>query len=135
MKNVSFNDFYVCLMIFYVFLLILGDGGGDGDGRIFLEDPTPINPHRDNISRKGNPSLRNIHIYINTFKHFICTHPIYGVVNWNIWIRRKQAFLSDEVAAPVLLQSRFPLSGQISFDLPENFLLPHIPAAMLCISG
>jgi len=36
---------------------------GDGGGRIFLEDPTPINPRRDNISRKGNPSLRyNVYI-------------------------------------------------------------------------
>ena len=34
-----------------------GDGG-DGGKRILLEDPTPINPHRDNISRKDNPSLR-----------------------------------------------------------------------------
>ena len=37
-----------------------GDGGGDGGGRIFLEDPTPINPRKDNISRKDNPSLRYI---------------------------------------------------------------------------
>ena len=36
-----------------------GEGGDDGGGgRIFLEDPTPINPRRDNISRKNNPSLR-----------------------------------------------------------------------------
>ena len=41
----------------------MGDGG-DGGGRIFLEDPTPINPRRDNISRKDNPSLRYTYIYI-----------------------------------------------------------------------
>ena len=41
MKNVMFSDFYV-------FLPILGDGDGD-DGRIFLADPTSINPRRDNI--------------------------------------------------------------------------------------
>ena len=53
--------FYVFLIFSYVFLSIfidLGDGG-----RIFLEDPTPINPRRDNISRKDNPSLR-LYIYI-----------------------------------------------------------------------
>ena len=55
MKNVIVSDFYVFLMICYVFSLILG---GDDGGRIFLEDPTPINPRRDNISRKDNPSLR-----------------------------------------------------------------------------
>ena len=56
MENVIFSDFHV-------FLTILGDGDGGG-GRIFLEDPTPINPRRDNISRKDNPSLRYIYIYI-----------------------------------------------------------------------
>ena len=37
-----------------------GDGGGDGGGgRIFPEHPSPIlHAPRDNISRKGNPSLR-----------------------------------------------------------------------------
>ena len=49
------------------------DGGGDGDGGggiIFPEHPSPIlHAPRDNISRKGNPSLRytyiyNIYIYI-----------------------------------------------------------------------
>ena len=35
-----------------------GDGGDD-DGRIFPEHPSPIlHAPRDNISRKGNPSLR-----------------------------------------------------------------------------
>ena len=38
------------------------DGGGDGDGgggRIFPEHPSPIlHAPRDNISRKGNLSLR-----------------------------------------------------------------------------
>ena len=50
-----------------------GDGGdGDGGGgRIFLEDPTPINPRRDNISRKDNPSLRYIYIYIYIYTHHI----------------------------------------------------------------
>ena len=64
MEHVIFSDCYVFLMTFYVFLLIFhkkGDGGGGG--RIFLEDPTPINPRRDNISRKDNPSLRYIYIY------------------------------------------------------------------------
>ena len=35
------------------------DGGGDGGGRIFPSHPGPIpNVPRDNISRKGIPSLR-----------------------------------------------------------------------------
>ena len=55
-----FDDFHVCLS-FFSFLLSFfhkkGDGD-DGDGRIFLGDPTPINPRRDNISRKDSPSLR-----------------------------------------------------------------------------
>ena len=47
-----------------------GGGGGDGGGRIFLEDPTPINPRRDNISRKDNPSLRYIiSIFVNKFDY------------------------------------------------------------------
>ena len=39
----------------------LGEDDGDGgdDGRIFPEHPSPIlHAPRDNISRKGNPSLR-----------------------------------------------------------------------------
>ena len=43
------------------------DGGGDGDGggRIFPEHPSPIlHAPRDNVSRKGNPSLLYIYIYI-----------------------------------------------------------------------
>ena len=62
-----FIDSHCFLMIFHVFLLIFHkkgdgcDGGGDG-GRIFLEDPSPINPRRDNISRKDNPSLRLLNI-------------------------------------------------------------------------
>ena len=36
-----------------------GDGGGGGGGRDFPEHPSPIlHAPRDNISRKGNPSLR-----------------------------------------------------------------------------
>ena len=43
----------------------VGDGGGDdgdgGDGKIFPGHPGPIlNVPRDNISRKGIPSLRRI---------------------------------------------------------------------------
>ena len=39
-----------------------GDGGGGG-GRMFPEHPSPIlHAPRDNISRKGNPSLRYIDI-------------------------------------------------------------------------
>ena len=35
------------------------DDGDDDDGRIFPEHPSPIfHAPRDNISRKGNPSLR-----------------------------------------------------------------------------
>ena len=35
------------------------DDGGGGGGRIFPEHPSPIlHAPRDNISRKGNPSLR-----------------------------------------------------------------------------
>ena len=37
----------------------LGEDDGDDDGRIFPEHPSPIlHAPRDNISRKGNPSLR-----------------------------------------------------------------------------
>ena len=81
MKIVIFIEFWWFVMYFYWFLCIfndfyvfwsLGDGGdGDGDGRIFLEDPTPINPRRDNISRKGNPSLRYIYIYICLMPTFL----------------------------------------------------------------
>jgi hypothetical protein len=36
----------------------VGDGGDDGGGIIFSEHPSPIlHAPRDNISRKGNPSL------------------------------------------------------------------------------
>ena len=75
-----FNDYHRFFMVFSDFHLFFieifdfgprgalgapsgapaGDDAGDDDGRIFLEDPTPINPRRDNISRKGNPSLRYI---------------------------------------------------------------------------
>ena len=40
-----------------------GDDGGGG-GRIFPEHPSPIlHAPRDNISRKGNPSLRHRNIW------------------------------------------------------------------------
>ncbi len=40
----------------------ISDGGDDGDGgRIFPGHPGPIlNSRKDNISRKGNPSLRYV---------------------------------------------------------------------------
>ena len=41
------------------------DGDGGGGGRISTEHPSSIlHAPRDNISRKGNPSLRYIYIYI-----------------------------------------------------------------------
>ena len=59
----------------------MGDGGDGGGGRIFLEDPTPINPRRDNISRKDNPSLRYIYIYIYIQIYIYNTYIyIYGLV-------------------------------------------------------
>ena len=49
-----------------------GDDDGDGDdddyGRIFPEHPSPIlHAPRDNISRKGNPSLH--YSYIDNSPH------------------------------------------------------------------
>ena len=53
----------------------MGDGGGDGDdggGRIFPGHPGPIpNAPRDNISRKGIPSLR-FAVYPVSVYHFSC---------------------------------------------------------------
>ena len=46
-----------------------GDSNDDG-GRMFPEHPSPIlYTLRDNISRKGNPSLQNTYIYI-----YICIY-------------------------------------------------------------
>ena len=48
------------------------DGGDDDGGRIFPEHPSPIlHAPRDNISRKGNPSLRYIYIYIYIYTKYI----------------------------------------------------------------
>ena len=46
------------------------DGGDDDDddGRIVPEHPSPIlHAPRDNISRKGNPSLRYIYICVSIY--------------------------------------------------------------------
>ena len=61
-----------------------GDDDGDGDdGRIFPEHPSPIlHAPRDNISRKGNPSLRCIYIGVRDCPYGICCPWVRG--GWDL---------------------------------------------------
>ena len=73
----------------YLFLTILGDGGG----RIFLEDPTPINPRRENISRKDNPSLRPVWL---SEKNLLCDkngQPIENAILYKISLSTQVAHM------------------------------------------
>ena len=78
-KNVKWNNVQTCAKTSTLLKVIfVGEAEGGGGGIICPDHPSPIlHAPRDNISRKGNPSLRCLLCFLNLCipARFYCPHP------------------------------------------------------------